>query len=363
VTAPVGGIAEAEKAAAAFQVALVRLGITTVVKALALWKRVPANRLNSAVESWLRDATTLTMQDRDLARELALGYYRLNRALRTGFTVPDSNRSLPQTTTLGDLRREYRVLLEQVNAASEKAATDRTGATGVATPKPYRGGSESDTTDVPVEDIPGIDSEGDSEQTRITDDAEQETRLVLAAMSATFRKAVNAIDTDRPATEVDAERDALQATAGARQAAAIERLVMNGGRNQLTSLAERDSRVIGYVRASRTGTPCGWCAMLISRGLVLYSSEESAVGKTVRARSVKDGNAEVGDQYHDNCHCYAEPVYSKEEFGESRYDLNRQYAKLWPRVTKGLSGKAALSAWRRFIRQEQKTPTTNAQAA
>lgn len=363
MTAPTGGAAEAAKAAAAFQVALVRLGITAVVKALALWKRVPANRLNDAASNWLNDATTLTMQDRELARELALSYYRLNRALRTGFTVPDSNRPLPQKTTLGDLRREYRVLLEQVNAASEKAADGRTGSAGVPTPEPYKGGSESDSTDVPVEGISGIDSKGDSEQTRITDDAEQETRLVLAAMTATFRKAVNALDTDRPATEVDAERDALQATAGARQAAAVERLVMNGARNQLTSLAERDSRVIGYVRASRTGTPCGWCAMLISRGLVLYTSEESAVGKTVRARTVKEGNAAVGDEYHDNCHCFAEPVYSKEEFGETRYDLNRQYAKLWPQVTRGLSGKAALSAWRRFIRQEQKTPTTNAQAA
>jgi hypothetical protein len=115
---------------------------------------------------------------------------------------------------------------------------------------------------------------------------------------------------------------------------------MDGARGQVWSLAQRDPRVIGYVRLSRSGTPCGWCAMLISRGPV-YKSQRTA-------------EYADGDKYHDNCHCYAEPVYGREQYGDSAlYALNRRYEQLWPQVTKGLRGKAALSAWRRFIRQEQ----------
>jgi hypothetical protein len=95
--------------------------------------------------------------------------------------------------------------------------------------------------------------------------------------------------------------------------------------------------------------------MLISRGPVYKSS---------RSAEYADG-----DKYHDNCHCYAEPIFSRDQYaGSSLYALNRQYAGLWPTVTKGLSGKAALSAWRRFIRREHAVarsarPPTNVQEA
>ena len=77
--------------------------------------------------------------------------------------------------------------------------------------------------------------------------------------------------------------------------------------------------------------------MLISRG-VAYKSGRSATYSD-------------GDKYHGNCHCYAEPVFSYDQYADSSLtELNRRYAADWPRVTKGLSGKAAVSAWRRFIR-------------
>jgi hypothetical protein len=122
---------------------------------------------------------------------------------------------------------------------------------------------------------------------------------------------------------------------------------MNGGRSTVWNHMQRDKRAIGYIRLSRTGTPCGWCAMLISRGPV-YRSQNSA-------------EYADGDKYHDNCHCYAEPVFSREQYnGSSTYELNRRYEELWPKVTRGLSGKAAVSAWRRFIRQEQKAAAQEA---
>jgi hypothetical protein len=87
--------------------------------------------------------------------------------------------------------------------------------------------------------------------------------------------------------------------------------------------------------------------MLISRGPV-YRSERSA-------------EYADGDKYHDNCHCFAEPVFSREQYNSSPlYALNRQYEELWPQVTKGLSGHAALRAWRRFIRTEQRAAAQEA---
>jgi hypothetical protein len=87
--------------------------------------------------------------------------------------------------------------------------------------------------------------------------------------------------------------------------------------------------------------------MLISRGPV-YRSQSSA-------------EFADGDKYHDNCHCYAEPVFTREQYnGSATYELNRRYEELWPKVTRGLSGKAAVSAWRRFIRQEQQAAAQEA---
>lgn len=92
--------------------------------------------------------------------------------------------------------------------------------------------------------------------------------------------------------------------------------------------------------------------MLMSRGPV-YKTANSAI------------YAE-GDLYHDNCNCYAEPIYSTEQYETSPlFELNRQYQELWPIVTEGLGGKSALSAWRRFIRQQgdQESLTTSVQEA
>src|SRR5690606_39139352 len=205
--------------------------------------------------------------------------------------------------------------------------------------------SEDDEADrILVEEIEGL---REAEE-RIEAEAEAEIERHLAALGpANMERKLEDIDTSAPADDVDRRREEAHAQAGARQAAAAERAAMNGARSTVWNHSERDRRVIGYIRLSRTGTPCGWCAMLISRGPV-YRSKRSA-------------EYADGDKYHDNCHCYAEPVFSREQYGSSSlYELNRRYEELWPKVTRGLSGKAAVSAWRRFIRQEQKAAAQEA---
>lgn len=342
MTSPDPGFAEAEKAARAFQIALSRIGASTVDSALTLWRRVPATKAAEVADDWLDDAVRLVMSNRRQSRDLALAYYRLVRALRTGSTIPDPNDPLPTEVTMADLREEFAKLIEETTG--QKPGKESSGNADV----------------IPIERISGINKSGDKEEARLEAEAEKEARIVLEALGTkNLQRQVEEIDPDEPARDVDEKRDKAHKKAGSRQAAAAARVAKNGGRGALWSLADRDKRVIGYVRASRTGTPCGWCAMLISRGLILYRSEQSATyGKD-------------GDKYHDNCNCYAEPVYSEKDYKKSdRFDLNRKYEKLWPKVTRGLSGKAAVSAWRRFIRQQQKArpggvapDTDNAQEA
>lgn len=331
---------EAEELALAYQIALTKLGAQVIAEALRLWSAAPPSSGPQAA-SWLAQVAALIKKRRSEARAIGRAYYRLDRALRTGSTVADL--SEPKTPVpMNQLRQEFR---------------------DVAGPQSIKLGSDNPT--VEVERIPDLTETADRQDR----DAELEVRTALAQLGPNnLAKKLDKVDTSKPALTVDAIREKAHAEAGARQASAAERITLNGARGYVWNATSKDTRAIGYVRLSRTGTPCGWCAMLISRGFVpksgLYGSSKGAGGE-----NPTDGNQyEDGDLYHDNCHCYAVPVYSRAELKNSpQFALNREYAELWPKVTKGLSGKAALAAWRRFIRTEnrgaQAAPSTTAQEA
>jgi hypothetical protein len=351
--------AEADRAAVAFQTALNQIGAGTVEEALKLWGDVPVTSRASTSASWLRRAITLVMGRRRQSRDLARAYYRLVRALRTGSTVADPYHPEPRYVTVTILRQEFNDLVQGAQRPQEgrsdasptkspdsasSAATGQAGEADEAALTDPDAEHEAELDRILVEEIEGLREAED----RIEREAEQELRTVLEALgSNNLQKKVDAIDGARSADEVDGLRDEAHRQAGAQQAAAAERVAMNGGRSTVWNHMQRDRRAIGYIRLSRTGTPCGWCAMLISRGPV-YRSRNSA-------------EFADGDKYHDNCHCYAEPVFTREQYnGSSTYELNRRYEELWPKVTRGLSGKAAVTAWRRFIRQEQKAAAQEA---
>jgi hypothetical protein len=351
--------AEADRAAIAFQTALTEIGAGTVTDALALWKDVPVTSRASTATSWLRRAITLVMGRRRQSRDLARAYYRLARALRTGTTVADPYHPEPTYITIDVLRREFAELTGSTESPQEGRASDTPASTSDPSSSAATGqageadeGATADSDQAREDDldrilVEEIASLREAEE-RIEREAEQELRLVLEALgSNNLQKKVDAIDGARSADDVDQAREEAHRQAGARQAAAAERVALNGARSTVWNHMQGDRRVLGYIRLSRTGTPCGWCAMLISRGPV-YRSQKSA-------------EYADGDKYHDNCHCYAEPVFSREQYdSSSAYELNRRYEELWPKVTRGLSGKAAVSAWRRFIRQEQKAAAQEA---
>lgn len=333
---------EANEASAAFQIALAQIGAGTVEEAVYLWRSV--NPADAAVtgQRWLRRAITMILSRRRMSRDLAFAYYRLARALRTGKTIADPYHPLKANPTLGDLRREFASMIEDVSfvTTNEQAQEAAQSTRGVGKAQdaelPQR---DDDDEEIEAEEIDGLAESEEALEASVED--EIATNLKALGPDGLERR-LRDLDLDElTAAEVDRLRAEAHKASSSRQSAAAERIVMDGGRGAVFNYANRDKRAIGYARASATGTPCGWCAMLISRGAV-YRSERSAM---------LDSD---GDLYHDNCHCYAEPIFTREQYkSDPRFDLNRQYQELWPKVTAGYGGKDAVAIWRKYIREQK----------
>lgn len=324
---------ESAEASAAFQLALAQIGAGTVEEALDLWKTVNPADVAATSQRWLGRAISMILSRRRMSRDLAFAYYRLARALNTGTTIVDPYHPLKKNPTLGDVRREFASLIEDFAVLS-----------GGEAPRELEPVSDDDLV-LQAEEIPGLlKDEADVEAA-----VENEIAVDLKALGPNgLDKRLAGLDLDElTAAEVDALRADAHKASGARQSAAAERLVRDGARGTLHNIGGKDKRAIAYARASRSGTPCGWCAMLISRG---------AVYKSARGASFDS----EGDLYHDNCNCYAEPIFTQKQYeSDPRFDLNRRYQLLWPKVTKGYGGKDAVAIWRKYIREQNARPTSS----
>jgi hypothetical protein len=110
------------------------------------------------------------------------------------------------------------------------------------------------------------------------------------------------------------------------------RLALEGGRDVVENSVREDDDALGWARVG-DGDPCGWCAMLISRGAVFKSA--------VTAGSAAHG----GELYHDHDGCQVVPIFDRDSPLLARAD--ELYAQ-WRRVTAGHSGEAARKVWRRY---------------
>lgn len=357
---------EAEEASFAFQAALASLGLTTIEDAQTMWDDLPAQAKVATAQRWINTATEYIMSRRVEARALGMAYYRLTRALRTGTTIFDPYEpNLGDTVTMGELRAEFDRL---IGAAS-------------------RGEVEAPEKSEPVEtDLPDEDNDY-PDQDEIADDDEvirqEELKLLREELDQLEKEAkaeaeelLKVLGIDNEANKIKGEEkkrkpktpQEIHDEVGPRQAATAGRIVMNGARGVVVKAGNSDDKLLGWIRVSSTGTPCGWCAMLISRGPVikngklrlnLYKSARSA-GGSQNEDGTRAGGTEA--EYHDNDYCYAMPIYSLKEYNTSpRFALNRKYAAEWPQVTKGLGGDAAISKWRKHIRAQNKA--SKAQAA
>lgn len=335
---------EAARATELYHTALIALGLQQFKDSVVLYQDVPPipNASNHpATNKWLVVAVAHVMLKRLKARDLALAFYRYQRALLTGATIALPGHEAVATARLSDLKRDFEILASAGSAASQ-TPTDAQAASEAGS------GAASTVTGadrtIPVEVIDGLDAD----LAALEKEAEKQVVANLTALGPQNQDFIVRKSKPQTLDDADVARQGAHSDAANRQAASAERNTMNGARGSLYVASEKDKRVLGWVRVSKTGTPCGFCAMLISRGVV-YRSAQAA-----------------GDQdlYHDNCHCIAVPVFSVAQYeSNAMFDLNRKYAVLWPKVTRGLGGDAAISAWRRFIRQEAKSQKSQAAVA
>lgn len=111
--------------------------------------------------------------------------------------------------------------------------------------------------------------------------------------------------------------------------AAVARHAYQAGRDAITRSADVAGSQVGWARVTTSPTPCGWCAMLASRGPV-YKSKATASFLA-----------------HDHCFCRVELVFRGHPWdGEEQW---QQWQGLWVRSTKGEHGKGAIRAFRRAV--------------
>lgn len=339
---PDEAMAEAQAASLAFQAALARMGVETLVEAISLFRRLRPEDVTGTAAGWLDDAITMVLARRRQSQELALAYFRLFRALRTGTTIPDPRDPEPAYVTLDDLRDEFNRLLEDddrvpdepVNPTDEGDIPDEwegpDGETHRNDPVDEFDYPDDIPDDIPIEtdwsdeDDPLQDFLDELDyQDGVAEEAIERilTETVLGGYEKDLAEAEN-LEKRRGPEAAEKAREKARENAVTRASGYSQLVSLNAARGLLNYLEYSDRRVIGYVRVSKTGTPCHFCAVLLSRGFV-YKSESSAGGGF---------NGSADEKYHANCQCFAVPIYYRRDYHSmSLFDQNRDLRDLWDR--------------------------------
>lgn len=310
---------EAEEITRLFQAAIAQQSAEAMIEATRLWHQTPVSISTATAGAWLDAVIRMILLRRARSRELGLAYYRLMRALRTGATIGDTRRDEPRWVSIRQLREEFEALRN-----------------GDELPEPEV--LDPDVED--DEDLIEVELIFDIEDYMLRDDedTEREIREELPDKGPGKRDRIEGDDL----SDEEIHESSTNDIAGDSQ-----RRVADGGRQIVHAGVNGDPRALAYARVSTTGTPCGWCAMLISRGAV-YKSEQSAYF----SRS--------GEKYHDDDKCISVPVFNRSDFDGELFAMNRAYGEYWPEVTKGLYGKDAVSRWRQFVRVTDGVPVEDA---
>lgn len=112
-----------------------------------------------------------------------------------------------------------------------------------------------------------------------------------------------------------AEADAVEAAIMARVEAAMEKAVLDVGREQVVEAVEGDDAALGFRRVARPDA-CYWCITLATRRSTRGSKGEKHIGvyksRASAGQLPPNAKGEV-NRYHDNCHCTVEPVFGPDE--------------------------------------------------
>ena len=198
--------------------------------------------------------------------------------------------------------------------------------------QPYDRKSYGDEADIGTDVIDGLQRILDDEEAR----ADAEAAAIIKNLGELrLREKLAQLEAEQlSAQEADQRQEAEHAKVGRGVAAHAERMVQNGGRHALTEIGRADPRCIGFVRVhfpEKDPQPCGFCALLISRGIEFRRNRSEASAEITRAGSKARARwGEEMEQYHPECHCQALPVYSEEEFNKNpAFDINRQMKALY----------------------------------
>ncbi len=121
------------------------------------------------------------------------------------------------------------------------------------------------------------------------------------------------------------EPSRARAIMATRLSGAAVRQTLAGSRDTTTATAQTNDTVAGWRRVG-SGTPCDFCAMIISRGA-----------------AYKESTALRSPEFHDHDRCLYEPLYRRQAEPASVLRLRRQ----WEEATDGVDPSSQLAAFRR----------------
>lgn len=297
-----------------------RIGVTVSALTLAEWQRLNPASLQASGTSWVALILSIIRGERRRSRQVAIAFYRLYRAMETGYVPRHPDNPLEEHLTLRDLEAEW---------AREAELDD------------YDDWLDDDD-ELEVEDFDWPDEDDDAYD-----------RAALSSLVARGPARVHALLDDLPDPD-DSGRGRLDdpefladlESAGRGAAQAADREAIRSGRDLIERASRSDKRVLGWARVT-DGNPCAFCAMLAARGAI-YKSRATA--EVARSDNLPSDPMELS-RYHNGCHCQMVPVYSRADFHTPE---SRRLKGEWEEVTRGLEGADARRAWRRHIEGQQR---------
>lgn len=351
----------------AHRAAQTRLGTIAGYLALLEWVGVnPADPVGTAAR-WTESALQLIAGARRKSRRLAIAYYRLARALDTGFTVPVPN-GTGGSTSLGDLRKEMtEALLDIADIDITKGPFDNDDedfleslARELIPGTPVAGVSIDeviqlllDAMDAPDTEKIGIDTDFEWEPIVLQGEAlERVYKALLEALTVDHQKRRN-----ENVPEGMTPRETLEwlqeghGKTGVIAAGVVDQAGIDAGRDTITAAINSDGRV--RVVARGTGPdPCHFCSMLASRGWA-YRNAASAGKRSAEKQAAARAKGVSEDEihkYHPHCHCY--PIVRWVDTADLP-ESNAYYERMWPKVIDKWPGKDPLNSWRNWMRAGQ----------
>lgn len=331
-----------------------RLSLTVAL--VAFWAWIESNADNASdpgiTSAAVEEILDIAQQARKISHRLAARYYNLARALGSGSALPDIDQQFGVGRTT--LEQVYGAMAQSLNEVQELADLD-----APAGDSPPAGEVSGKTMDERLDDLEDAiielfrDTIPDDVSTEVLveeleedwdwpeyEDQEAEDDL-LAELDELERQQLEAVEKLRRAEEAFKKTreklEALDRTTAVKAAGKAGANAVSPGRELTYKVGSTDDKRLAWMRVTGP-TPCAFCAMLASRGAV-YRSERSALF---------DG---YGKLYHPNCACHVVPVFTDSPAYTKR---DKYFIDNWKPVTKGYSGRAALRAWRKWLRAQYK---------